>query len=138
MRLFFAVVAERVGWDSLEASSKRARNSRWASVVQLPSSLSDLTWWKRMRSFDPATLTARLTCPSLHLFGSLDDDVPTEESVRILASMPGKERRTVKVFKGADHFMLAVPKIDASRSMPVLSPGYLETTVAWVHSITRR
>jgi len=138
MRLFFAVVDEKAGWDSLEASTKRARNSRWAPFVQLPASWSDLTWWKQMRSFDPATLTARLTCPSLHLFGSLDDDVPTEESVRILASLPGKERRTVKVFQGVDHFMLVVPKGDTSRSMPVLSPGYLEGTVAWVRSIARR
>ena len=138
MRLFFAVVDEKAAWDSLEASTKRARNSRWASFVQLPSSLNDLTWWRRMQSFDPATLTAELTCPSLHLFGSLDDDVPTEQSARILASLPGKERRTVKVFNGADHFMLVVPKGDTSGLMPVLSPGYLETTVAWVRRITRR
>ncbi|MBM3811930.1 MAG: alpha/beta fold hydrolase [Acidimicrobiia bacterium] len=138
MRLFFAVVDEKAGWDSLEASTKRARNSRWASFVQLPSSLKDLTWWMRMRGFDPAKLTAGLTCPSLHLFGSLDDDVPTNESARILASLPGKERRTVKVFKGADHFMLVVPKADTTGLMPVLSPGYLETMVAWVRSLTRR
>jgi pimeloyl-ACP methyl ester carboxylesterase len=63
-----------------------------------------------VQNFDPATLTAGLNCPSLHLFGSLDDDVPTEQSARILDSLPGKERRTVKVFNGTDHFMLAVPK----------------------------
>jgi dipeptidyl aminopeptidase/acylaminoacyl peptidase len=138
MRLFFAVVDEKADWNSLEASTKRARSSSWASFVQLPSSLNDLTWWRRMKSFDPATLTAGLTCPSLHLFGSLDDDVPTEQSTRILASLPGKERRTVKVFNGADHYMLMLPKGDNSRFMPVLSPGYLDTTVAWVRRVTRR
>ena len=138
MELFFAVVAGKADWKLLEASTKRARDSRWASFVQLPSSFNDLTWWRRMQSFNPATLTAELTCPSLHLFGSLDDDVPTEQSVRILASLRGKERRTVKVFDRADHFMLLLPKGDTSRFMPVLSPGYLDTTVAWVRRVTQR
>jgi alpha-beta hydrolase superfamily lysophospholipase len=138
MRLFFAVVEEKAGWDSLEASTRRAHRSRWAGFVQLPSSLKDLSWWMRMRSFDPAALAARLTCLSLHVFGSQDDDVPTEESVRILASVPGKERRTVKVFDGADHFMLVAPKADTSGLMPVLAPGYLETMAAWMRGITRR
>jgi pimeloyl-ACP methyl ester carboxylesterase len=138
MKLFFAVIDEKADWKSLEDSTKRARKARWASFVQLPSSLNDLTWWRRVKNFDPAALTAGLTCPSLHLFGSLDDDVPTEQSARILASLPGKERRTVKVFNGTDHFMLAVPKGDTSRFMPVLSPGYLDTTVAWVRRVTRR
>jgi alpha-beta hydrolase superfamily lysophospholipase len=138
MKLFFAVVDGRADWGLLEASTKRAREARWASFVQLPSSLNDLTWWSRMKSFDPATITAELTCPSLHLFGSLDDDVPTQQSARILASLPGKERRTVKVFNGADHFMLVVPQGDTSRFMPVLSPGYLDTTVAWVRRVTRK
>jgi hypothetical protein len=66
MRLFFAVVDEKASWDSLEASTKRARNSRWASFVQLPSSLTDLTWWKRMRVLIRHA-TAGLTCASLHL-----------------------------------------------------------------------
>jgi dienelactone hydrolase len=130
MNLFFAVVKDAEPWDKLQAVVPQVRSAGWSRLVATPTGPGDLAWWKRVRDFDPATLISRLSIPSLHILGEWDDDVPTDESARILQGMPGTHRK-VKIIPAADHYMIRTPR-DLDASMPVLSAEYLREMVSWI------
>lgn len=125
------------GWDQLEALANRARGEKWARFVV------DEAWFdegdlrsrltaaveegdKVYLSHNPRAVLEKVTCPVLAIFGGSDVEVPVEDSISVFEealSKAGNEDYTIKVFPGADHFVMIGEEY---------AEGYLDTMTGWL------
>jgi pimeloyl-ACP methyl ester carboxylesterase len=139
-RLFSEAVATGQGWEKLAASIQKARNTRWARYVSLPSQEEfeqKGRRWGRFRAYDPLPYLEKTTCPVLAIFGEKDTVVPPEKNVSLMAEAlerSGNTDYTIKVFPEANHTML-LTKTGATQEIPYRThfvPGYFETVRDWL------
>ena len=108
---------------------QEARDEQWYQYLPI----DDAQSWQMMVAFtqeayDPPTTLARIRCPFLAVFGSLDPLLPARESARICSEsldVAGNTNGTVAVFSGANHRLL----IDDTGAFV---DGYLDLLGAWV------
>lgn len=106
-----------------------ARDEAWRQYLLL----DDPAMWGLMCSFiqegyDPPTTLARITCPLLAVFGSLDPLLPALESAAIYSSAlveAGNRDAAVVVFPGANHRLLVGDTGE-------FTGGYLDLLGDWV------
>ncbi len=114
---------------SVQQIFEGARNEQWAQYLPIESE----ALWRMMCAFtqeayDPPSTLARIRCPFLAVFGSLDLLVPARESARICSEAldeAGNTNSAVAVFSGANHRLL----IDDTGEFV---DGYLDMLAAWV------
>jgi uncharacterized protein len=83
---------------------------------------------------DPAPLLAALAIPALFLYGSVDPQVPFQESMRVLERIKDGHDFTVKLAPTAGHELYLVQHDDADERQlsPGLSPVAVETLRRWL------
>ena len=133
------------GWEALQASVVKAKQTRWARFVDLPESQSyeDIAW-VRLNQYDPGPDLKKITVPFLALYGGSDYVVPPEENVKKLErylTEAGNRDFKVITFPGADH-SLAIPgqlrRVGSDQPERYYwlwrkrAPGVIETTVDWL------
>jgi dienelactone hydrolase len=65
-------------------------------------------FWSAVGNFDPVPYWRKLPVPALALFGEIDTNVPTRESVEALRGL-GKPNLEVKVYEGSGHALESPP-----------------------------
>ncbi len=139
-QLFSEAAATGQGWEKLAASIQKARNTRWAPYVSLPSQEAfeqKGRRWGRFRAYDPLPYLEKTTCPVLAIFGEKDTVVPPEKNVSLMAEafkIGGNSDYTIKIFPEANHTMLFT-QTGATQEIPFRThfvPGYFETMLDWL------
>jgi uncharacterized protein len=133
------------GWEALRASVAKAKETRWASFVDLPEddNNSEIVWVRR-NQYDPAPDLKKVKVPFLAFYGERDYIVPHQENVKkleqYLKEAGNKDFKTV-VLPLADHG-LEIP--GELRHLPgknsddyywlwdKSSPGLVEITLDWL------
>lgn len=133
------------GWEALRASVAKAKQTRWASFVDLPQteSYEDIVW-VRLNQYDPGPELQKITVPFLALYGGSDYVVPPEENVGKLErylTQAGNRDFKIVVFPGADHGLTIQSQLRRIGSEQPeqyywlwrkRAPGVVETTVDWL------
>ena len=91
-------------------------------------------YWSWVAAWDPRPHTARITCPTLLLFGERDDQHPTPLAVqrwREGLAEAGNERATVVVFPGAGHGIRMRAGHDGPGRAP-FADGYEDLMIGWL------
>ena len=115
----------------------------WRPVTSLPRlapTADELGgWYWYGRTLDPTDWWRRLRTPVLLVYGDADELVPAGRSVERLERAlraGGNADVTVRRYPGANHVIKQVASPLAAGSdgwaWPVLAPGYLDATVAWM------
>lgn len=73
--LMIRAALDSLPWQEAERAARSACGTRWAKLVQIPDSRSDLDWWQR-NEYDQAAVLRRIRVPVLALFGALDRPCP--------------------------------------------------------------
>ncbi len=129
--------------DSIAAVFASLADAPWRRSTSLPNAAppdAELHgWYWYGRTLDPVDWWRRLVVPVLLVYGEADELVPARASAdrlgRALQSA-GNRSVTVRTYPGANHVIklvsspLAPP--DARWAWPVVAPGYLEETIAWM------
>jgi uncharacterized protein len=98
-------------------------------------------WFKRFITYDPAPDIAKITCPVLALYGSLDMQVPTAQNVPALESIVrrhGMTNVTIRVIDGANHLFQQAKTGQPSEYGTLAKafvPGVPSLIVAWIARI---
>lgn len=154
--LLFKAVRSGEGWDAVvesaralgreqiqklpEAQRKAIADPDKAIDVAIQQQLAaaKTKWYRFFIDYDPAAALAKVTCPVLALFGSLDLQVPAEmnaKAVEEATKKAGNRDVTVKTYDGANHlFVKAVT--GSPMEYPTLEktfvPGLLEDVAGWI------
>ncbi len=136
-RLYFYVVRTGTGWKILRDSSRDALETAWGDWAPSTEKKEDLEWWRRVHDFDPRPLLAKISIPTLALYGGADTAVPPLENISRLeqyhgGSQNGKLR--IEVFPGGDH-RGEVPfgtGEDGRWRFAQMAPGLLEVMEEWL------
>jgi alpha-beta hydrolase superfamily lysophospholipase len=145
MELMEDVAYTGKGWEELRASVVKAKQTRWASFVDLPESESyaDLIW-VRLNQYDPGPDLKKIKIPVLAMYGGSDYVVPPEENVKKLENyltQAGNKDFKIVVLPEADHGLTVPDKLNRIGNeepdryywrWSKLAPGMVETTLGWL------
>jgi alpha-beta hydrolase superfamily lysophospholipase len=133
------------GWEALQSSVVKAKQTRWARFVDLPESESyEDIGWVRLNQYDPGPDLKKIAVPFLALYGGSDYVVPPEENVKKLErylTEAGNTDFKIVVFPGADHGLTIASqlrRIGTERPETYYwlwrkrASGMVETTVDWL------
>ncbi|HLZ47232.1 MAG TPA: CocE/NonD family hydrolase [Candidatus Limnocylindria bacterium] len=84
-------------------------------------------FWPDM-DFDPAAVAARVSVPTILLYGEDDEWQPLEESIAVWAG-PG---RTINRLRGTGH----TPTLRGERDISRVAPDYTDSLVTWLRKVT--
>ncbi len=125
--LLFQAVRTGRDWDAVVESARAVAREQLANLpeaqrravadpgqaletaVQQQLAVAKSRWYRFFIDYDPAPVLARVSCPVLALFGSLDLQVPAEPNRRALEAAlerAGNRDVTVMVYAGANHLFL--------------------------------
>ena len=98
--------------------------------------------WQSVRLFQVSadTFLRRIHVPVLALLGDHDVQVDWRESERVYRDSfirAGNPDLTVKVFRNADHNLLATDEENGAKGDGPLVEGYVETMVGWLRKLQR-
>lgn len=145
MRLVQDVAYTGKGWDALRASVAKARQTRWASFVDLPQddNYEDIVW-VRLNQYDPGPDLKKIKVPMLALYGDKDYVVPPQVNVKKLEGYlteAGNKDFKIVSFPEADHGLTIAAQVRRIGTDPPgkyywlwrkLAPGVVDTTVEWL------
>jgi uncharacterized protein len=95
-------------------------------------------WFKRFVTYDPAPDIAKITCPVLALYGSLDMQVPAAQNVPVLEGIirkNGMTNITIRLIDGANHLFQQATTGQPSEYgtlAKALVPGVPSLIVTWI------
>ena len=159
--LLFSAVRTGQGWDAVIESARALGREQIANLpeaqrqaIQDPEKALDMAiqaqlsaaksgWYKFFIDYDPAQALAKVACPVLALFGSLDLQVPAEmnrKAVEAALGKAGNRDLTVKVYDGANHlFIKAVTGSPAEYGTleKTFVPGLLDEISGWMLTRTK-
>ena len=94
-KLLGEVARGKLGWEDIQASVEKSRNTKWFQYVPVPPSADSRLFehWRRLPfDYDPGPVIAKLQVPVLALFGGLDHTVhPDKNAGRWRAAPAGRQ-----------------------------------------------
>jgi pimeloyl-ACP methyl ester carboxylesterase len=143
-RLFFDVVRTDAGWEELQASTDRNKDSDWFRRARPPQGKGGVEWYRRWQ-YDPTPVLRRTTCPVLALYGELDLLVPPRRNAPALVAAlneAGNGDYTVRVLPRASHLLLRTDPATWAQEPweKAFVPGGIRHMLAWVteHTVNGR
>jgi dienelactone hydrolase len=131
--------------DRIAALFARFAGARWRPVSGIPATMPSEPelggWYWFGRTLDPVTWWRRMKVPALLVYGDADELVPAGRSAHRLAGTlraAGRRDATVRMYPGANHVIRRVPDTRAAWEWPIVVPGYIEETIAWMQAHARR
>jgi len=139
--LYWRVVRRQAPYDSLAASTRRAREDSWGRFVRKPASAAEVLG-DTLEYVDPAPVLAKLTVPVLALYGSNDIRVNSRENAALLQDAlrrAGNRNVTVKILPGVDHDFwqartLTARDLEGTRGY---AHNFFPTVIDWILKQTR-
>jgi hypothetical protein len=126
-------------WEEYMTALKKLSARIGAPPGNVPTTRDDPFWesMRRMYFYDPVPTLEKLRCPTLAIFGGLDNNVLPEKNQAAwegaLKRGGNRDYKTV-VLAGADHIMMAA-RVGSSAEMPSLQrlvPEYSTTIGNWL------
>lgn len=145
-RLMLRSVSTNRKWQDANAALAAARAQPWFPYTRIPPGLpippppQVLAGLRAALIYDPTVVLKELRTPTLALFGALDKNVDTSDSVARLRSDfqgNGNKSLTVRIFPGADHALNATTtgyEDDSLRPQRVVV-GYPEVVIDWLKAL---
>ena len=128
------------GWESLRHPITDLQTEPWFSNTTAAiygANKSDhwyWNWWEKNRLYAPIATWKRVKCPTLLIWGGLDDTVPPQIH-RDRLSTAGIDNVQEKFFPRGGHVLIEQRTNDMWSDLPYvtrLSPGYFEAMVGWL------
>lgn len=154
--LLFQAVRTGDGWDAVVQSARALAREQLAKLpeaqrravadpdkaidaaVQQQLAVAKSRWYRFFIDYDPGPALARVTCPVLALFGSLDLQVPAalnRPAIESSLRRAGNQDVTVKVYEGANHLLIKAVT-GSPAEYPTLEktfvPGVLDDLRTWI------
>jgi alpha-beta hydrolase superfamily lysophospholipase len=131
----------KVTRDSIAVLFARFAREPWRSVSAMPTITpgeQELAGWYWFgRTLDPAEWWRRLAVPTLLVYGDADELVPATASAKRLAGVlraAGRRDVEFRMYPNANHVIRTVSGEHAAWEWPVVVPGYLDETIAWMQA----
>jgi hypothetical protein len=159
--LIFAAIRTGQGWEKVIESLRALGREQIANLpeaqrqaIQDPDKALDMAiqaqlaavksgWYKFFIDYDPAQALAKVACPVLALFGSLDLQVPAEmnrKAVEAALAKAGNRDATVKVYDGANHLFIKAltgSPTEYGSLDKTFVPGLLDEISGWILTRTK-
>lgn len=125
---------EGAAWPAIEAHVAISEGEPWAPYVDRPEGMDDseLDYFRRRPSYDPAGALRATTVPVLALYGERDWVVPPPANVPKLEALlaeAGNDDVTIVVFADADHGLDVPTGVNGWWRQ---APGYDDTVYGWL------
>jgi len=124
------------GHDELDAAADKVRATKWYPMLQVPA--RDSWFWafyQRIANYNAADQWARVTVPSLVIYGERDALVPVSRSIAAIERALGRaanKDHTILILPRASHTLNIGPEPGEPFEWSRLSPGYPELLTAWI------
>lgn len=135
--LYFTYLSNGKNRDALMKEIEASRSKSWYRYISLDNiipSESNYRNWSWVSTWDPVPHISAISCPMLLLFGSDDEDHPTERSVqqwRMALEKGLNPKATIVVFPGAGHG-LRIKMNGAGKAKGSFVDGYSEVMLGWL------
>jgi len=137
-KLYWQVVRNQAPWSALEESTRRVAQRPWGRFVWQRKTEAEVREGEvKKKDYDPGPVLAKLTVPTLAVYGENDLSVNGAENAKILEKAlegAGNKDFEVRLFPDADHdIWFATTKGNRGyREVRGYREGYLEGVVGWV------
>ena len=145
VRTLLDAVTGTGSWESAARQYDRVRNQPWlpelnlSPTMKLPPPQERIDALRRADVYDPAPTLARVTVPTLALYGALDRAVDTEHDAPALQQAfkkAGMTDLTLHVYPHAGHSLFVSPTgfADQKSAPRRRVPGYVQTMLDWLRA----